>query len=71
LLNTGVEKGFMIFLMATAVPPSWSLAELCRSDGRWSQVEWRKEDVRGKERVRKDRESRWVIQEVAIIDAQV
>lgn len=30
LLRTGVEKGFMIFLMATAVPPSWSLAEQTR-----------------------------------------
>jgi hypothetical protein len=28
LLNTGVEKGFIIFLMATEVPESWSLAEL-------------------------------------------
>lgn len=30
LLKTGVEKGFMIFLMATAVPPNWSLAEQTR-----------------------------------------
>lgn len=28
LLNTGVEKGFMIFLMATEVPDNWSFAEL-------------------------------------------
>lgn len=28
LLRTGVEKGFMIFLIATDVPESWSLAEL-------------------------------------------
>ena len=32
LLKTGVEKGFMIFLTATAEPESWSLAELRR---RW------------------------------------
>lgn len=31
LLRTGVEKGFMIFLMATDVPESWSLAELMMS----------------------------------------
>jgi hypothetical protein len=31
LLSTGVEKGFMIFLMATEVPESWSLAELRES----------------------------------------
>ena len=28
LLNTGVEKGFIIFLMATDVLDSWSFAEL-------------------------------------------
>ncbi len=28
LLRTGVEKGFIIFLMATDVPDSWSFAEL-------------------------------------------
>jgi hypothetical protein len=28
LLSTGVENGFMIFLIATEVPPSWSFAEL-------------------------------------------
>ena len=33
LLNTGVEKGFMIFLMATEVLDSWSLAELSVSAG--------------------------------------
>lgn len=28
LESTGVEKGFIIFLTATACPVSWSLAEL-------------------------------------------
>lgn len=32
LLKTGVEKGFIIFLMATDVPDNWSFAEL--------EVEW-------------------------------
>lgn len=35
LLSTGVEKGFMIFLMATEVLVSWSLAELIPYNGRW------------------------------------
>jgi hypothetical protein len=35
LLSTGVEKGFMIFLMATDVLVSWSLAELYGGRARW------------------------------------
>jgi hypothetical protein len=31
LLNTGVENGFIIFLIATDVLDSWSLAELYSS----------------------------------------
>jgi len=35
--RTGVEKGFMIFLIATEVPESWSLAELSSETNKLEQ----------------------------------
>ncbi len=41
LLSTGVEKGFIIFLMATDVLDNWSFAELSEADQHVSTLKWR------------------------------